>query len=133
MKDGIINEKDHEIDRLKKELYTFQYGKTEQAKTFEIKKLLEIIDKITEENTMLKAKLEEGGTDTKFYKETYEKEKKDIYNEIHNKIDILNISIDKKNQDIEQDFLKESKKGKFNKPKFYKWHLSNIHTTTPSH
>jgi hypothetical protein len=34
MKDGIINEKENEIDRLKKELYTFQYGKTEQAKTF---------------------------------------------------------------------------------------------------
>ena len=32
-------------------------------------------------------------------KETSEKEKKDIYNEIHNKIDILNISIDKKHRD----------------------------------
>jgi hypothetical protein len=71
MKDGIINEKDHEIDRLKKELYSFQYGKTEQAKAFEIKKLLEIIDKITEENTLMKAKLDEGVTDSKFYKETY--------------------------------------------------------------
>jgi hypothetical protein len=51
-----------------------------------------------------------------------EKEKKDIYNEIHNKIDILNISIDKKNQDhgSEQEFMKERKKDKFNKPKFYK-------------
>lgn len=119
MKDGIINEKEGEIDRLRKELYTLQYGKTEQAKTFEIKKLLEIIDKITEENTLLRARLDEGG-EPKFYKETFEKEKKDIYNEIHNKIDILNISIDKKNQDGEQDFLKDSKKGKFAKPKFYK-------------
>jgi hypothetical protein len=116
MKDGIINEKDAEIDRLRKELYTVQYGKTEQAKTFEIKKLLEIIDRMTEENTVLRGRLEGEG---KFYKETFEKEKKDIYNEIHNKIDILNISIDKKNQD-EQDFLKDSKKAKFAKPKFYK-------------
>jgi hypothetical protein len=58
MKDGIINEKEMEIDRLRKELYTTQHGKPDQAKTFEIKKLLEIIDKITEENTALKAKLE---------------------------------------------------------------------------
>lgn len=48
MKDGIINEKEHEIDRLKKELFAFKYPQTEQSKTFEIKKLLEIIDKITE-------------------------------------------------------------------------------------
>ena len=126
MKDGVINEKEGEIDRLRKELYTVQYGKTEQAKTFEIKKLLEIIDKVTEENTLLKARLEEGEGrfhkegEGRFYKEGFEKEKKDIYNEIHNKIDILNISIDKKNQDGEQDYLKESKKGKFAKPKFYK-------------
>ena len=32
-------------------------------------------------------------------RETSEKEKKDIYNEIHNKIDILNISIDKKHRE----------------------------------
>lgn len=58
MKDGIINEKEHEIDRLKKELFAFKYPQTEQSKTFEIKKLLEIIDKITEENTALKSRLE---------------------------------------------------------------------------
>jgi len=40
MKDGIINEKDHEIDRLKKELLALQYVKPESEKTFEIKKLL---------------------------------------------------------------------------------------------
>lgn len=107
-----------EIDRLRKELYSTQHGKPDQTKAFEIKKLLEIIDKMTEENTTLKARLEEA-TEGRFHKEGFEKEKKDIYNEIHNKIDILNISIDKKNQDAEQDFLKESKKGKF-KPKFYK-------------
>ena len=32
-------------------------------------------------------------------KEASDKEKKDIYHEIHNKIDILNISIDKKQRE----------------------------------
>ena len=44
-----------EIDRLRKELYSTQHGKPDQTKAFEIKKLLEIIDKMTEENTTLKA------------------------------------------------------------------------------
>jgi len=48
-----------------------------------------------------------------------------MYNEIHNKIDILNISIDKKNQEQQQidppEYLKDAKKSKYGKPKFYKW------------
>jgi len=47
-----------------------------------------------------------------------------MYNEIHNKIDILNISIDKKNQEQQQidppEYLKDAKKSKYGKPKFYK-------------
>lgn len=48
MKDGIINEKEVQIDKLKKELHTHNFNKVENEKTFEIKKLLEIIEKITE-------------------------------------------------------------------------------------
>ena len=60
-------------------------------------------------------------------KDFLNKEKKDIYNSIHNKIDILNISIDKKNHDSSgggEDLLKDSKKIKSNKPRFYKWLFS---------
>jgi len=56
LKDGIINEKDRELDRLKKELH---HQRPEVDKTFEIKKLLEIIDKMTEENNSMKLKLRE--------------------------------------------------------------------------
>jgi hypothetical protein len=40
MKDAIINEKEHEVDRLKKELYCLQYAKPETDSSFEVKKLL---------------------------------------------------------------------------------------------
>ena len=42
------------MDRLKKELH---HHRPELDKTFEIKKLLEIIDKMTEENNSMKLKL----------------------------------------------------------------------------
>jgi hypothetical protein len=38
-------------------MHAQQYSKPESDKTFEIKKLLEIIDKITEENNSLKGRL----------------------------------------------------------------------------
>lgn len=117
MKDSIIIEKDHEIDRLRKELHAVSIPRPEE-KTFEIKKLLEIIDKLNEENKQLRGRLEESGE----ARWPAEKEKKDIYNEIHNKIDILNISIDKKNHDhpaLPDPDYKDVKKGKY-KPKFYK-------------
>ena len=57
-------------------------------------------------------------------RETGEKEKKDIYNEIHNKIDILNISIDKKHKEEqsagELSGSKDSKKHRQNKGRFYR-------------
>ena len=43
MKDSIIIEKDEEIDRLKKELYSHKESKNDSDKTFEIKKLLDVI------------------------------------------------------------------------------------------
>jgi hypothetical protein len=58
-------------------------------------------------------------------KESVEKEKKDVYNSIHNKIDILNISIDKKNHEGglpggEDTGGKDGRKAKHSKPRFYK-------------
>ena len=61
--------------------------------------------------------------DSKGFKGAVDKEKKDIYNEIHNKIDILNISIDKKgHQDgtNELEGTRESRKGKNTKNRFYR-------------
>jgi hypothetical protein len=108
------------VDRLKKELYCLQYAKPEPDKTFEVKKLLEIIDKITEENKDLKRRLVELSP----HRESIDKDKKDIYNEIHNKIDILNISIDKKNHESGsgggEESAKDNKKAKHSKPRFYK-------------
>jgi hypothetical protein len=54
-----------------------------------------------------------------------EKDKKDVYNSIHNKIDILNISIDKKNHEAglsggEDTGGKDGRKAKHSKPRFYK-------------
>ena len=81
MKDGIINEKEGEIDRLRKEVHGHGQQYRPEDKTFEMKKLLEIIYKITEENNGLKNRLrdiEQG--EGRGYKEYLEKEKKDIYN-----------------------------------------------------
>ena len=67
MKDSLLIQKDQQIDRLKKELYAKSSYNPE--KNFEIKKLLEIIDKMTEENNVLKAKLDElSKKDNKNYK-----------------------------------------------------------------
>lgn len=46
LKDGIINEKERELDRLRREVHS--HNRAEPDKSFEIKKLLEVIDKITE-------------------------------------------------------------------------------------
>ena len=48
-------------------------------------------------------------------------EKNDIYSQIHNKIDILKISIDKKGQEGgTEDGTRDSRKAKVGKAKFYK-------------
>jgi hypothetical protein len=59
MKDGIINEKETEIDRLRKELHSRAEEQNGGDKTFEIKKLLEVINKMSEENNCMKARLRE--------------------------------------------------------------------------
>ena len=97
----------------------------DMGKTFEIKKLLEIIDKMTQQNKGLKNKLREFemSLQPRGLKEFSEKEKKDIYNEIHNKIDILNISIDKKHQESTENeaVTQGTKKSKGNsKNRFYR-------------
>ena len=46
LKDGFINEKERELDRLRMEVHT--HNRAEPDKSFEIKKLLLVIDKKTE-------------------------------------------------------------------------------------
>jgi hypothetical protein len=88
--------------------------------------LLEIIDKMTEENNSMKLKLRDfEAIEARVGPlRDVDKEKKDIYNEIHNKIDILNISIDKKQREEqgggELEGSKESKKHRQNKGRFYR-------------
>lgn len=113
MKDGIINEKEVEIHRLRKELHGQGEGQRDSEKAFEIKKLLEVINKMGEENTTMKAKLREyemvGEARSSGKEYLVDKDKKDIYNSIHNKIDILNIAIDKKDpgEGGEQELVRE--------------------------
>jgi hypothetical protein len=95
----------------------------EVDKTFEIKKLLEVIDKMTEENTVLKSRLREFELLEPKGRDFSEKEKKDIYNEIHNRIDILNISIDKKQPEgggEAEPAVRDPKKSRNSKNRFYR-------------
>ena len=70
-------------------------SKGKEEMPFEVKNLLQIIEKINDENVELKKKLDQLQKEETFpMKGSTEKGRsKDFYNEIHSNIDILNISI----------------------------------------
>ena len=127
MKDAVIHEKEHEINRLRKELFVPHHHKTGTNPSFwpDIKQLLETVEQLTKENTILKQKLNQSsnsGAESGKGEQPAENNKSDIYSQIHNKIDILKISIDKKGQESSSDEpSRDSRIAKLGKAKFYKW------------
>ena len=109
MKDAVINEKENEIDRLRKELFASRHhhhNKTSSnpphSSSIDTKQLLEIVEQLTQENSALKKRLNQStisATESGKGGGSSETNKNDFYNQIHNKIDILKISIDKKGQE----------------------------------